>query len=283
MMTNLWKLFYYSPRKAEALKEVSSVLNLPQLKVVKPSDTRWLSHERCIKAICKDLPSLIITLQQLYESDGDNEAFGVVTLLSSTVGIMSVIMLSHVLSIVTKLNLFMQASNADFTRLPNFLSNIYEELMSAKDEDSVWITKSKEAMTSLREEHGITIADKFGFTSAVISAEQYSDKIAAPYISKLISNIKKRFSDETVSLLVASSVFHPLKLPPIDRVRGYGEEKIGVLASFYGEDAEIEFQSTRFVSKALICKETLLEEWHMFAKALVQEKKKWKKKPLTLQ
>ena len=31
MMTNLWKLFYYSPRKAEALKEVSSVLNLPQL------------------------------------------------------------------------------------------------------------------------------------------------------------------------------------------------------------------------------------------------------------
>ena len=111
----------------------------------------------------------------------------------------------------------------------------------------------------------------------MISAEKYSDRIAAPYISKLISNIKKRFSDETVSLLVASSVFHPLKLPPIDRVRGYGEEKIGVIASFYGEDAEIEFQSTRFVSKALICEKTLLEEWHMFAKALVQEKRKMEK------
>ena len=62
MMTNLWKLFYYSPKKAEALKEVLLVLNLPQLKVVKLSDTRWLSYERCIKVICKDLPFLIITL-----------------------------------------------------------------------------------------------------------------------------------------------------------------------------------------------------------------------------
>ena len=47
-MTNLWKLFYYSPKKAEALKVVQSVLNLPELKVVKPSSTRWLSHERCL-------------------------------------------------------------------------------------------------------------------------------------------------------------------------------------------------------------------------------------------
>ncbi|KAI6658236.1 Zinc finger protein [Oopsacas minuta] len=64
-MTSLWKLFYYSPKKAEALKVVQSVLNLPELKVVKPSSTRWLSHERCLSAIRKDLPALIITLQQL--------------------------------------------------------------------------------------------------------------------------------------------------------------------------------------------------------------------------
>ena len=73
-MTNLWKLFYYSPKKAEALKVVQAVLNLPQLKVVKPSSTRWLSHEQCLRAICKDLPALIITLQQLYQTSGDGEA-----------------------------------------------------------------------------------------------------------------------------------------------------------------------------------------------------------------
>ena len=39
-MTTLWKMFYYSPKKAEALKNVQSVLGLPELKILKPSDTR---------------------------------------------------------------------------------------------------------------------------------------------------------------------------------------------------------------------------------------------------
>ena len=66
-MESLWKLFYYSPKKAEALKDVQNVLSLPELKVVKLSSTRWLSHERCIRAIRKELASLIITsAERLY-------------------------------------------------------------------------------------------------------------------------------------------------------------------------------------------------------------------------
>ena len=68
VMANLWKLFFYSPKKAEELKEVQSVLGLPELKIVKPSSTRWLSHECCMKAIRKELPALILTLQDLYET-----------------------------------------------------------------------------------------------------------------------------------------------------------------------------------------------------------------------
>ena len=50
--------------------------------MVKPSDTRWLSHERCVRAIKKELPALIITLQQFYETTGDAEAFGLSTVLA---------------------------------------------------------------------------------------------------------------------------------------------------------------------------------------------------------
>ena len=39
----LWKFFHYSPKRAE-LKEIQKVLDLPELKIVKPSDTRWLVH-----------------------------------------------------------------------------------------------------------------------------------------------------------------------------------------------------------------------------------------------
>ena len=75
-LCSLWKLFYYSAKKAETLKDVPSVLSLPELKVVKPSDTRWLSHERCVRAIRKELPALIITWHKLYEDSGDAEAHG---------------------------------------------------------------------------------------------------------------------------------------------------------------------------------------------------------------
>ena len=55
-MGNIWKLFFYSPKKADSLNEVQSVLKLPELKILKPSDTRWLSHERCVRAIYRELP-----------------------------------------------------------------------------------------------------------------------------------------------------------------------------------------------------------------------------------
>lgn len=36
MMTNLWKVFFCSPTKVKKLKEVQAVLNLLELKIVKP-------------------------------------------------------------------------------------------------------------------------------------------------------------------------------------------------------------------------------------------------------
>ena len=46
------EIFYYSPKKAESLRELQTVLKLPELKIVKPSSTRWLSHEQCVIAKC---------------------------------------------------------------------------------------------------------------------------------------------------------------------------------------------------------------------------------------
>ena len=68
--TSIWKLSYYSPQNVEALKGILAV-GFPELKIVKLSDTRWLSHECCVMAICKELPPLLQTFSQLYESTGD--------------------------------------------------------------------------------------------------------------------------------------------------------------------------------------------------------------------
>ena len=65
---------------------------------MKPRDCKWLSYERCVKAISKELPPLLQTLSQLYESSGDAEAHGIYSLWASVNGLSSSYLLSEVIS-----------------------------------------------------------------------------------------------------------------------------------------------------------------------------------------
>ncbi len=158
MMTNIWKLFYYSPKKAEKiLKEIQSALQLPELKIVKPSDTRWLSHECCMKAIKKELLALNITLQQLYKATGDAEAFGLSTLLCSHTIISGIILLSEVLDVLAIINAAMQTKIADFSKIPSFMKFLLEELKSLINEGSEWYTSVQTTITKLKEEYDLSV------------------------------------------------------------------------------------------------------------------------------
>ena len=138
-MGNIWKLFFYSPKKAESLKAVQSVLKLPELKIVKPSDTRWLSHECCARAIYRELPALIVTLQQLYETSGDAEAYGIGALLATYIGRASIMFLSEVLDILARMNVSMQRKLLNLSRLPVLLKITTDQLEHLKDERSEWL------------------------------------------------------------------------------------------------------------------------------------------------
>ncbi len=148
MMSNLWKLFYYSPKKAETLKEVQSALQLPELKIVKPSDTRWLSHERCMRAIKKELAALIITLQQLYEATGNAEALGLCSLLSSYVVISGIVFLAEVMDTMAKINAAIQRKIVDFSKIPSHKKILIDELTSLKSEESEGVLLFSQQLTS---------------------------------------------------------------------------------------------------------------------------------------
>ena len=85
--------------KAGKLKEAQAVLslNIPELKmhVVKPSSIHvcWLSHEWCIRTVRKELPALIMTLQQLYETSSDAEAYGVQSIFSTLTRLAAIVLL----------------------------------------------------------------------------------------------------------------------------------------------------------------------------------------------
>ena len=67
-LMTLWKFFHYSPERAESLKEIQKVLDLPELKIVKPSDTRWLAHECYVKAVKASYSSIVLALENIHET-----------------------------------------------------------------------------------------------------------------------------------------------------------------------------------------------------------------------
>ena len=62
--------------KQSRLKEVQCVINLTELKIIKPSDTCWLSHERCVIAVNKSYNILVYTLNDIYEESHEPDAQG---------------------------------------------------------------------------------------------------------------------------------------------------------------------------------------------------------------
>ena len=73
---SVWKMFHYSPKKFSALKEMQAHVNHPQHKMIKPSDTRWLAHDRSVKAIRCSMKPLIDILEHIPEDTGEPEALG---------------------------------------------------------------------------------------------------------------------------------------------------------------------------------------------------------------
>ena len=75
-LMTLWKFYHHSPKRAESLKKIRKVLDLPELKIVKPSDTRWLAYERCVKAVKASYSSIVLALENRYETSHEPEACG---------------------------------------------------------------------------------------------------------------------------------------------------------------------------------------------------------------
>ena len=258
-MGNIWKLFFYSPKKAVSLKAVQSVLKLPELKIVKPSDTRWLSHERSVRPIYRELPALIVTLQQLYETSGDAEAYGIGALLATYIGVASIMFLSEVLVI-----------------LPILLKMTTDQLDHLKDERSEWLGLVESEISLLKEKYDITLGTHGSARSSwssITTTAEYRTLVAIPYVDSLLLNIKSRFTDKAMKIGTAMSIFSPSLLPAEASLPSYGSEKIKILAEFYGKEAAVEYALTTYTSPPLLDGDELLSEWKIFRRALLVEKK----------
>ena len=99
----LWKFFHYLTKRTESLKEVQSVLDMPELKIIKPSDTRWLAHERCVKAVKASYSAIVTTLDNIHCSTHEPEALGLSKVLCKQTTIAAMFLLDYTLPQVANL------------------------------------------------------------------------------------------------------------------------------------------------------------------------------------
>ena len=64
---------------------------------MKPSDTRWLAHEQCVKAVKASYSSTVLALENIYKTSHEPEALRLSKALSSHSTIAATYLLDYIL------------------------------------------------------------------------------------------------------------------------------------------------------------------------------------------
>ena len=145
-------------------------------------------------------PTLIITLQQLYKTSGDSEAYSLSTLPATYTGVASVMFLSEVLDILARMNASMQRKLADFSKLPVLLKVTIDQLEQLKKEKSERLCSVESEDSLLKEKHDTNLGthgSARSHWSSITTIAQYQALVTIPYVNALL--------ECTVALLLSTN------------------------------------------------------------------------------
>ena len=262
-LLTIWKAFHYSPKKAEKLAEIQAELQAPEIKMQKPSDTRWLARERAIRAVRRSLPALVSTFEEIYDETGDAEAHGIATLLTKYKTVACIYMLSDVLHTVAKLQGSLQGKDIDLASVPGMVDSTTKRLKELKEDvnSSTWF-----------KDHSLVFTDtaQLGSRSIVVTEEEksvYLHKVYRPYLQSVIDHITARM--ESNDLISSMSVFDPRHLPDTEEeLSDYGMEKMRTLINYYSVAQRVKLNEDEGVSQPDIDAEETESEWKLFRRVI---------------
>lgn len=141
-----------------------------------------------MRAIRKDLPAVLTTLQQIYDTTGDAQAFGLNSLIASFTGIASIYFLSEVLDILARMNATMQRKTTDFSKLKILLQFTLDELKSLRQEKADWCRFTQLAVEKLEKDYDIEIGRHISWSArsrfmSIKTITEYRREVAIPYLT----------------------------------------------------------------------------------------------------
>ena len=182
----MWKFFHNSPKGYENLKEIQKVLELPELKTVKPSDTRWLAYENCVAAVKKCYGAIVSTLEMIYEVSHEPEAFGISTILTKQSTLFAIYLLDFVLPQVSKLSKSLQTEKLDLSVISGIVDATLHTPEDAVLPAANWVLQ----LQDIKDEIETTIGIKFNY----LGIKNFQSRVAKPFLILLKENIQNRFT-----------------------------------------------------------------------------------------
>lgn len=263
-LTTRWKYFHYSPKRTESLIEIQHVLDLPELKVIKPSDTRWLAHERCVKAVKESYSAIVVPLESIYETSNEPEALGLHKALCKVSTVAAMLLLDFTLPQVAKLSKALQTKQLDLTMTSSLVNATLESLDDAVLPAANWVLELFDKCDDLQKATGVGID--------LDNIKIFQENIAKPFVTHLKKNISSRFASSH-DVISALSIFDPRKVPDEGSasLRTYGDESVKAVVAHYGEDkAAKTVGGEQTVRKALISTD-VCTEWKTFHNFLTKK------------
>ena len=187
VLNQVYSYFSHSAVRYTKLAEMQSVLSLPQLKLQRPTETRWLSLEGAIHAFRR----CFVAVQAVLEDEGSKGcamALGLAKFISTHTFRAQLYFLSDVLSILGILSLTFQTKDLNLLTVEKVITHHVSTLQSLKENPF-----SGGYMMELETTYSETLneLDKSAFI-----------KHCEDYLEALITNIQSRFPNvHVVSLL----------------------------------------------------------------------------------
>ena len=241
------------PKCAESLTEIQKVLDLPELKIVKLLETRWLAHEYCVKAVKASYSSIVLDLENIYETSHEPEALGLSKALSSHSIIAAMYLLDYILPQVAKLSRVLQNKHLDLSIISSLV-----------DASWCYTAFSKLGFTATRCKRELIAATGSEVTHLDICS--FQERVGKPFIRLIKDNISSQFRSSSKDVLSAFNICDPKKVPRLSthELPLYGDSSIQTLIGQFGKDLLAKLLEGTEFEKAAIVSSDLSTEWKMY-------------------
>ena len=190
----LKQLFYFyenSSVRLSALKSIQELLETPELKLKKPLDTRWLSHDAACQTLMKIFPSVIMSLECEAVEHGEALAVGLSKVVKRYNFIAMLYMMCDVLPKVSRLSRVFQLSAIDVSELNSQVKTTTESLEKLIDHPGEIFTKLDADLLSSLANYNIKYSPE--------AKAAFLRDIHTQFVKALLQNIKDPLSNTELS------------------------------------------------------------------------------------